>query len=727
MERISPPGLGLLDSRYVNITGDTMSGNLTIARGNDDNSILYLNTYSTNANRYSRLHFQKSDSNTIGTLTETDTGDYLGNLKYFGVNDANLFAGGAYMSVQQTDDSGDYVPTEMEWVTYSATGPNLRQFVMSSDGSVYIGTGYDFGIGTTKWNSGDDIEASVLAGTIPADVLQTEWDAAYSHISATGASHSYIDQSVVSGSSPTFDGTNFTGIPDGALDLDYVEVAGDTMTGPLLLRPSADAVDILEVQQSDGTPLFQVNTDARTVTIGDEPSPNPGRRLHVRSSDRAEVFMLENTNDDYYVAMVWHNDVQDWSAGMWQGGSAYTGYAGANAFEIYQGLDAPMTFYTNDLERVRILGNGDVGIGTETPNEQLELTKNLRLVKTIATAGIIYSGADLLMHTFGTSNIFLGVGAGNLSLTGRDNVGIGLTSLQSLTSGIRNVTLGSGAGNLIQDGERNFALGYNSLGTLVSGDDNVAIGSETMTLATGSSNTALGSFSCTKLAGGIRNVAIGQRTLGNNTSGSHNVAIGFNAGNGTLSGRTGNIIIGYKVGQVMTTANYNVAIGYQAGVAITSGASNVFLGPNAGDKQTTASRLFIVDYLTRANIATELTDSILYGVMAATPAAQTLSINALLTTTQGRLISTNRRTTTYTALVTDDAIYCDTDGGAFTLTLPAGVNGQRFFITNCGTSGNDLTIDGSGGEAINGDATILVTDEDSVILIFETTEEWNIF
>ena len=38
----------------------------------------------------------------------------------------------------------------------------------------------------------------------------------------TGADHSYIDQDVTNASSPTLDGANFTGIPDGGLDESYV-------------------------------------------------------------------------------------------------------------------------------------------------------------------------------------------------------------------------------------------------------------------------------------------------------------------------------------------------------------------------------------------------------------------------------------------------------------------------------------------------------------------------
>ena len=100
---------------------------------------------------------------------------------------------------------------------------------------------------------------------------------------------------------------------------------------------------------------------------------------------------------------------------------------------------------------------------------------------------------------------------------------------------------------------------------------------------------------------------------------------------------------------------------------------------------------------------------------------------ASVTTTGGRVVNTTRQTTTYTALVTDDAIFCDTDGGAWTLTLPVGVDGQRFMITNCGSSGYDLTIDANGSEEINGETTQLLSDGDSIIIIFESTEEWRIF
>ena len=74
----------------------------------------------------------------------------------------------------------------------------------------------------------NDIEIVDADGQVNKSAVEDSgnWDSAYSHISADGSSHSYIDQSVVSGSAPTFTGTNFTGIPDGALSSSYLLADG---------------------------------------------------------------------------------------------------------------------------------------------------------------------------------------------------------------------------------------------------------------------------------------------------------------------------------------------------------------------------------------------------------------------------------------------------------------------------------------------------------------------
>lgn len=90
----------------------------------------------------------------------------------------------------------------------------------------------------------------------------------------------------------------------------------------------------------------------------------------------------------------------------------------------------------------------------------------------------------------------------------------------------------------------------------------------------------------------------------------------------------------------------------------------------------------------------------------------------------GKIVKTTRVTTTYTALASDHTILCDTDGGAFTLTLPAGIDGTYYRIINVGTSGNDVTIATNASETILGNASGTLIDGDRLIITYETTEGW---
>ena len=55
----------------------------------------------------------------------------------------------------------------------------------------------------------------------------------------TGADHSYIDQSVISGATPTFTGTNFTSIPDGGLVESYIKDGEFTVNSSVLVGTGA--------------------------------------------------------------------------------------------------------------------------------------------------------------------------------------------------------------------------------------------------------------------------------------------------------------------------------------------------------------------------------------------------------------------------------------------------------------------------------------------------------
>jgi hypothetical protein len=83
----------------------------------------------------------------------------------------------------------------------------------------------DQSAGDFSHNSLDDLNVGTNYQHITT-TQESNFESAYSHISNNGSDHSYIDQDVTSGSSPTFDGTNFSGIPGTALDDTYIKANG---------------------------------------------------------------------------------------------------------------------------------------------------------------------------------------------------------------------------------------------------------------------------------------------------------------------------------------------------------------------------------------------------------------------------------------------------------------------------------------------------------------------
>ncbi len=90
-----------------------------------------------------------------------------------------------------------------------------------------------------------------------------------------------------------------------------------------------------------------------------------------------------------------------------------------------------------------------------------------------------------------------------------------------------------------------------------------------------------------------------------------------------------------------------------------------------------------------------------------------------------RISNTTRYTTTQTIPVTDHIVFCNTDGGDWTATLPAGAEGQTFKIINSGSSGNDLTVATNGTEHIFGaDQDFILLDGESLELTYNATDGW---
>jgi Chaperone of endosialidase len=147
-----------------------------------------------------------------------------------------------------------------------------------------------------------------------------------------------------------------------------------------------------------------------------------------------------------------------------------------------------------------------------------------------------YSGSS----TADLTNVFLGPAAGNSTMTGVYNIGLGSGPLPSNTSGSYNTAVGF-ALNQNTTGSRNTAIGDKTLEANHAGSGNTAVGSGALNGFTGDNNSAFG-VDALRNSAGSNNIAMGLNAL-RNGAGSNNIAIGLNAGTVLTSG-SNNIYIG---------------------------------------------------------------------------------------------------------------------------------------------------------------------------------------
>lgn len=91
-----------------------------------------------------------------------------------------------------------------------------------------------------------------------------------------------------------------------------------------------------------------------------------------------------------------------------------------------------------------------------------------------------------------------------------------------------------------------------------------------------------------------------------------------------------------------------------------------------------------------------------------------------------RYLNIDSKNSAYTVSVGDHIILCDASGAAFTLTLPpvTGQNGAILIFKKIDASVNAITLDGDGGETIDGAATNaeMDTQYDTITLLCDGTQ-----
>lgn len=180
-----------------------------------------------------------------------------------------------------------------------------------------------------------------------------------------------------------------------------------------------------------------------------------------------------------------------------------------------------------------------------------------------ATLGVINQNGSSFIHTKGTRNTFMGVAAGNFTLTGTDNCGFGNNALNALTSGNYNVAFGRNASRSLTSASYTLAIGHEALYSLTTQGQNMAIGFYALR-----SNTT-----------GSTNIGIGYRVLYANTTGENNVAIGDDSQYFNLIGNF-NVSVG-ATSLNNSTGDDNTAIGDASGAGNQASNRNTYLGSGA--------------------------------------------------------------------------------------------------------------------------------------------------
>jgi hypothetical protein len=250
----------------------------------------------------------------------------------------------------------------------------------------------------------------------------------------------------------------------------------------------------------------------------------------------------------------------------------------AKASEVNANFSALVTATNNNDSRITTLENG-----AANPN----VTGNITLVPSTATAGNVLKGAELFMHNFGTDNTFVGVSAGNLTMTGSDNTGNGLFALSANATGFENTAMGSTALRFNTTGANNTAVGSRALMRNTTGVQNTALGQIALEFnTTGQGNSAIGSGALALNTTGNSNTATGLGSLESNTTGNFNTASGWFS---LLASSTagGNTATGAFSLQNDSTGNSNTAVGLQALNNNTTGSNNIGIGASAGTHLTT--------------------------------------------------------------------------------------------------------------------------------------------
>jgi hypothetical protein len=205
-------------------------------------------------------------------------------------------------------------------------------------------------------------------------------------------------------------------------------------------------------------------------------------------------------------------------------------------------------------------------------------------VLTIGIAGTDYysPGNPTRILDNAINNFFIGTLAGNLTLTGTSNTGVGINSLASLTNGSNNTGVGSASLNQNTTGISNSSFGALGLALNTLGSYNSAFGVQSLYNNSGPANynSSFGYRSLYSNNLGLENSSFGAQSLESSVNGDDNCAFGSFSANSMALG-SGNSSFGRGSLQFATSGSFNSCFGLRSGSSQTTYNNCLFLGAEA--------------------------------------------------------------------------------------------------------------------------------------------------
>lgn len=203
------------------------------------------------------------------------------------------------------------------------------------------------------------------------------------HRSSDGSDHTFIDQNVTTGSSPTLDGTNFTGLPAGVATGRVAEITGSDVSAV------ADTYEVAAVNGRQYVRLMRRTTFPEAV--GDAIASPGGSRTWLNSGS------LDSSDYNTTTADEWNIDHAN-AATDWTNGGTHTA---PFAYDVF-----PRAYDTQEWVAF-ISGDGDANYNTTA----LMVTDD-DVNNTYAYIGVGWNGADKIRTNTGGASTWTNATAG---------------------------------------------------------------------------------------------------------------------------------------------------------------------------------------------------------------------------------------------------------------------------------------------------------------------------